>query len=77
LFIGLAKLTGIGDVKKPIKATEEGPFKEVDIDKVPKQPSPLPEGFEWVTTDINDKNEVCHGVSMSEYSLKNAVGRSI
>jgi glycylpeptide N-tetradecanoyltransferase len=47
-----------GDVKRPIAAKEEGPLKEVDISKVPKQPSPLPDGFEWVTTDISDKNEV-------------------
>src|SRR5450432_3176276 len=37
---------------------EEGPFKVIDIEKVPKQPSPLPEGYEWVTLDLSREEEL-------------------
>lgn len=37
---------------------EEGPFKIVDIDQVPKQPGPLVEGFEWVTMDLTQDSEL-------------------
>ena len=37
---------------------EEGPFKIVDIDKVPKEPGPMVEGFEWVTMDLTDEGEI-------------------
>lgn len=36
----------------------DGPISPPDLDKVPKEPYPLLEGFEWVTVDINDKREV-------------------
>ena len=29
-----------------------------DLSKVPKEPYPLIDGFEWVTMDMNDKSEV-------------------
>jgi len=37
---------------------EEGPFKIIDPDKVPKEPSPLMEGFEWVTMDLTREEEL-------------------
>lgn len=37
---------------------EEGPFKIIDVDKVPEQPSPLPEGYEWVTMDLTRDEEL-------------------
>lgn len=37
---------------------EEGPFKIVDPEKVPKEPSPLMEGFEWVTMDLLKDDEL-------------------
>jgi glycylpeptide N-tetradecanoyltransferase len=37
---------------------EEGPFKIVDIEKVPTEPGPLVEGFEWVTMDLTDDEEL-------------------
>jgi glycylpeptide N-tetradecanoyltransferase len=37
---------------------EEGPFKIVDPEQVPKQPGPLVDGFEWVTVDITNDEEV-------------------
>lgn len=37
---------------------EEGPFKIVDIEKVPKEPGPLLPGFEWVTMDLTRDEEI-------------------
>ena len=37
---------------------EEGPFKIIDPEKVPKEPSPLTEGFEWVTMDVTREEEL-------------------
>jgi hypothetical protein len=37
---------------------EEGPFKIIDLDKVSKEPSPLTEGFEWVTMDLTREEEL-------------------
>ena len=36
------------------KEKKDGPIKEVDVDKVPKQPSPLVEGFEWSDLDLDE-----------------------
>lgn len=36
----------------------DGPIKEIDVDKVPKEPDHLLEGFEWVTLDLEDENEL-------------------
>ncbi|KAK2741215.1 glycylpeptide N-tetradecanoyltransferase [Myotisia sp. PD_48] len=36
----------------------DGPIKEVDIEKVPKTPGPLVDGFEWVTLNLDDEKEV-------------------
>lgn len=38
---------------------EEGPIKIIDPERVPKEPRPLYEGFEWVTMDLTDEKEVC------------------
>ena len=37
---------------------EEGPFKMIDIDQVPKEPGPLVDGFEWVTMDLTNEDEI-------------------
>ncbi|KAI9703413.1 MAG: Elongation factor G, mitochondrial [Bogoriella megaspora] len=39
------------------KPVEDGPIQPVDPEKVPKEPAPLPEGFEWVTLDLTDLKE--------------------
>jgi len=36
----------------------EGPFKKIDIDQVPKEPAAMVDGFEWVTMDITNDEEV-------------------
>ncbi|KAI9688941.1 MAG: glycylpeptide N-tetradecanoyltransferase [Bathelium mastoideum] len=38
-------------------SSEEGPIQIVDPDKVPKEPAPLPAGFEWVTMDLLDPQQ--------------------
>ena len=37
---------------------EEGPVQVKTVDEVAKQPSPLPEGFEWVTMDLESEDEM-------------------
>jgi glycylpeptide N-tetradecanoyltransferase len=37
---------------------EEGPFKIIDPERVPKEPPPLTEGFEWVTMDLTREEEL-------------------
>ncbi|KAF2840518.1 glycylpeptide N-tetradecanoyltransferase [Patellaria atrata CBS 101060] len=37
---------------------EEGPIKIIDPKTVPKEPAPLPTGYEWVTMDLTDENEL-------------------
>lgn len=44
-----------GESSVPI---EEGPFKIVDIEKVPKEPGALLPGFEWVTMDLTKEEEI-------------------
>ena len=36
----------------------EGPFKIVDPEQVPKEPGPLVAGFEWVTMDLTNDEEL-------------------
>lgn len=43
------------DSKEPI---EEGPFKIIDVEKVPKEPGALLPGFEWVTMDLTRDEEI-------------------
>lgn len=38
--------------------SQEGPIEPDDPAKVPKDPYPLLDGFEWVTIDMNDQKEV-------------------
>jgi len=40
------------------KGIEEGPFKIIDPEQVPKEPGPLIEGFEWVTMDMTSDEEM-------------------
>ncbi|KAI9841193.1 MAG: glycylpeptide N-tetradecanoyltransferase [Thelocarpon superellum] len=40
------------------RAVEEGPIKEMTLDKVPKEPATLIEGFEWVTMDLTNEGEL-------------------
>ncbi|KAI9706653.1 MAG: glycylpeptide N-tetradecanoyltransferase [Candelina mexicana] len=37
---------------------EEGPIKIIEPEKVPQEPSPLPEGFEWVTMDLTEQKQL-------------------
>jgi glycylpeptide N-tetradecanoyltransferase len=37
---------------------EEGPFKIIDLEKVSKEPGPLVDGFEWVTMDLTNDEEI-------------------
>jgi glycylpeptide N-tetradecanoyltransferase len=37
---------------------EEGPFKAPNLDEVPKEPGPLVDGFEWVTMDLTNDEEL-------------------
>lgn len=37
---------------------EEGPFKIIDPEQVPKEPGPLVDGFEWVTMDLTNDEEI-------------------
>ncbi|KAI9826743.1 MAG: glycylpeptide N-tetradecanoyltransferase [Sarea resinae] len=37
---------------------EEGPIKIIDPEKVPKEPAPLVDGFEWVTMNLDDEKEI-------------------
>ncbi|KAI9891692.1 MAG: glycylpeptide N-tetradecanoyltransferase [Vezdaea aestivalis] len=37
---------------------KEGPLDVIDMEKVPKEPSPMVDGFEWVTLDIEDEAEL-------------------
>lgn len=37
---------------------KDGPIKVIDPDTVPKEPSKLHDGFEWVTMDLTDEKEL-------------------
>lgn len=37
---------------------EEGQIKDIDPEKIPKEPSPMLEGFEWVTMNLLDEKEL-------------------
>ena len=41
-----------------VASEEEGPIKMIDPEQVPKEPSPMAEGFEWVTMDLEDGKEL-------------------
>jgi len=40
------------------EAGEDGPLKQIDIERVRKEPYPLPEGFEYVTMDLTEDSQV-------------------
>lgn len=42
----------------PKLKVEDGPIKVIDKERVPKEPSPLVEGFEWVTMNLEDEKEL-------------------
>lgn len=44
--------------QKKEEQLEDGEIKAVDISRVPKEPGPLVEGFEWVTMDLEDAKEL-------------------
>ncbi|KAH7405896.1 acyl-CoA N-acyltransferase [Phaeosphaeria sp. MPI-PUGE-AT-0046c] len=37
---------------------QDGPIKEIEIEKVDKNPSPMYPGFEWVTMDLEDEKQL-------------------
>ena len=37
---------------------EDGPIKIIEQDKIPKEPKPMIDGFEWVTMNLEDEKEV-------------------
>jgi glycylpeptide N-tetradecanoyltransferase len=37
---------------------KDGPIKEIEIDKVDRNPSPMYPGFEWVTMDLEDEKQL-------------------
>lgn len=39
-------------------SVQEGPLSVKTVDEVPKQPKPLPDGFEWVTLDLENDDEM-------------------
>ncbi|KAF2088796.1 Glycylpeptide N-tetradecanoyltransferase [Saccharata proteae CBS 121410] len=39
-------------------AIEDGPIKQIDIERVPKEPPPMVDGFEWVTMNLEDETEL-------------------
>lgn len=41
-----------------VQQIEEGPIKIIDPESVPKEPRALYEGFEWVTMNLTDENEL-------------------
>jgi glycylpeptide N-tetradecanoyltransferase len=54
-FVGANVLVS-DEAKK--KVIEEGPIKQIDPERVPKEPPPMYDGFEWVTMDLEDEKEV-------------------
>jgi len=41
-----------------VKEMEEGPIRIIDLDRVSKEPPPMVEGFEWVTMDLTNDEEI-------------------
>jgi glycylpeptide N-tetradecanoyltransferase len=48
-------VTSFEDAKGPI---EDGPIRKIDIDRVSKEPAPMYDGFEWVTMNLEDEEEL-------------------
>ena len=47
---------------------EEGPIKMIDPDKVPKDPPPMLDGFEWVTMDLTQEKQVCRDTPCKKWT---------
>lgn len=41
-----------------VQKVEEGQIKDIDPEKIPKEPPPMLEGFEWVTMNLLDEQEL-------------------
>lgn len=48
----------VGKLGDKEKIEKEGPFKEIDIELVRKEPYPMADGFEWVTMDLMNDDEL-------------------
>lgn len=48
----------VGKLGDKEKIEKEGPFKEIDIELVRKEPYPMADGFEWVTMDLMNDEEL-------------------
>jgi glycylpeptide N-tetradecanoyltransferase len=46
------------ELANPKEKIIDGPIKEIDIEKVPKEPGPLLSSFEWVTMDLEDEKQL-------------------
>ncbi|KAE9968613.1 hypothetical protein EG328_007355 [Venturia inaequalis] len=49
-------VTSFEDARK--KNIQDGPIKQIDIERVPKEPEALDPAFEWVTMDLEDPKEL-------------------
>lgn len=48
----------VGKLGDKERIEKEGPFKEIDIELVRKEPYPMADGFEWVTMDLLNDEEL-------------------
>lgn len=49
----------LGQSSQPAEsAQEDGPLKQIDVEKVQKEPYPMAEGFEWVVMDLEKQEEL-------------------
>jgi glycylpeptide N-tetradecanoyltransferase len=46
------------ELASPKEKIVDGPIKEIDIEKVDKEPSPMYPGFKWVTMDLDDEEQL-------------------
>lgn len=51
------------------EAQPDGPIREVIPEQIPKQPAPLPEGYEWVELDLTSETELeeCYKLLTNHY----------
>jgi glycylpeptide N-tetradecanoyltransferase len=49
---------------------EDGPIKTINLDEIPSEPSPLIEGFHWVTMDLTDPKEARHFSLYYQFSMR-------
>lgn len=48
----------LDETKEQRMALPDGPIKEVDPDKIPREPPPLPANYEWVELDLTNETEL-------------------